>query len=125
MKILIAPAKAEMNKCDEAEALVKSKMKDEAEVVRADAIDWEQWKAETGSWNGAYALAAKKYDRLVLTETADGGIGKGQHSLWMFFAAAQKRVGIIRHNSVKIDRVDYVSLNTNGDWKTCYATVAK
>lgn len=124
MKILVASAKAEFYKLDEICRELKALLGDKAEVVRADEINWERWKAETGSWDGAYALAGKTFDRLVLTETEAKGVGRGQFELWKQFVGREKKVSIIRHGMNKPEALDRLSLSKEGDWKMKYAVVS-
>ena len=124
MKILVASAKAEFSKLDKIVETLRGLEAVGVEFVRADEIDWEQRKAETGSWDKAYAWAARSFERLILTETDLGGFGRGQFELWRLFTAHGKKVGFMRTGMNKPEPVSRLSLSSEGDWKMKYAVLS-
>ena len=118
--ILVSTAKAEFFKLDEACTIVQKKVGDNAEITRADKVDWEAWKAEHGGWDAAYKYASKHFDTLVLVLTDEGALGRGQYELGQDFQAAGKVVALLDRDSLYPIK-GFTEVGPGADWKTRYA----
>lgn len=118
---LVAAAKTDMGEklTKTMNDLAKLGLKNQLKSV-AD-IDWAQVRDSEGGWEQAYLWTTRKFDALILIETASCGLGKGQASMAQGFLRASKPVGVVRNG--KILQVSRVVPWNNRDWANEFARV--
>lgn len=122
MRVLVASSKQDFGEpLDNATMQVREKIGMKADVVPSDRVDWDTIKANEGGWDQAYAWASRSFDAIVLLETQDGGLGRGQFELAQLFLSAKKSTGVLRGD--RIHRVLSVRPSGDNNWKSYYGVV--
>ena len=122
MKVLLASAKRDFGEpLDAALCEVKKRIGEKADVIGSDEPNWNDIRQVEGGWDAAYRWAARSFDAIVLLETADGGLGRGQFELAQGFARLGKSVGVLRGD--RIHRVSNVRESGDDNWKSYYGVV--
>jgi len=122
MKVLLASAKRDFGEpLDAALCEVKKRIGEKADVIGSDEPNWNDIRTVEGGWDKAYAWAARNFDAIVLLETKDGGLGRGQFELAQGFMRLRKSVGVLRGD--RICKVANVRESGDNNWKSYYGVV--
>ena len=119
MKVLLASAKQDFGeRLDAATAMVRAKIGTKADVIASDKLNWNDIRQVEGGWDQAYAWASRSFDAIVLLETQDGGLGRGQFELAQGFMRLGKSVGVLRGD--RMCKVSNVRASGDNNWKSYY-----
>lgn len=121
MRILLTASKIDFPKLAVAVQTVRDKMKNTAQIISGDDIDWPSILETEGSWDGVYAWTKRAFDGLILVETDEGGLGRGTYEMAKLFLEANLPVGVIRNKELK--EVRSVRLSDQKNWISNYGVV--
>ena len=91
------------------------------DAVVDDRYDWRQIQAENGGYRGAYDWAGRAHDAIILIESPEVALGRGQYEIAAAALRHNKRVYVWRDGA--LSRVRALSPLECADWKAAYAEV--
>lgn len=90
-------------------------------VICSDDIEWEPIRAAQGGWEEMYKWPVRNFDCLIVLETEQDALARGQTSMVQEFFLAGKPVGVVREG--RIWRAVQIVYLPEEDWRRAYARV--